>query len=156
MKRFDRILVPVDFSPSSYTAMETALDLASPETHVDLLHVLELPDFPGFYQKAMQKMYGDMPDLRDAARSSLHAWMEEAASRHKDVGTHIREGHAATEIIDAAGMLRSDLIVVSTHGRTGLQHVLLGSVAEHIVRNAACPVLVLRSFATNTAPQNEA
>src|SRR6185503_16514583 len=58
--------------------------------------------------------------------------------------TLVRTGSPALEIIDVAKSLTADLIVISTHGRTGLKHVVLGSVAEHVVRGAPCPVLVVR------------
>ena len=56
----------------------------------------------------------------------------------------VRPGRPATEIVEAARELAADLIVIATHGRTGLQHVLLGSVAENVVRHAPCPVLTVR------------
>lgn len=147
MERFKHILIPIDFSPPSREAMRGALDLAQRDgARVDLLHVFEPPDFPAWYGASAQKIFGEMPDIRQAARDVLHAWLTEAKGRYAHVATHFREGHPASEIVQAAEALDSDLIVVSTHGHTGLRHVLLGSVAEHVVRHAPCPVLVLRAF----------
>jgi len=65
---------------------------------------------------------------------------------HRQVSTEtsVRSGQPAFEIIEAAKVLPADLIIMSTHGRTGLKHVFLGSVTEHVVRQAPCPVLVVR------------
>ncbi|MEZ4701551.1 MAG: universal stress protein [Rhodothermales bacterium] len=153
MQRFQRMLVPVDFSPPSHDAMAAALDLAASQgARVDLVHVFEPPDFPALYGASALKVYGKVPDLREAAKHSLHEWLSEAHRVHPDVASHFREGHAASEIVAAAESLKSDLIVLSTHGHTGLKHVLLGSVAEHVVRVAPCPVLVMRA---HVAPERD-
>jgi nucleotide-binding universal stress UspA family protein len=69
--------------------------------------------------------------------------------------TLVRSGPPAIEIIEAAKSLQADLIIISTHGYTGLKHVMLGSVAEHVVRRAPCPVLVVREREHEfLAPQN--
>ena len=141
--RIATILVPVDFSASSVPACEFALDLAARfGARVNLLHVIEnntLPDFEKFPlvrnpQNLIAKVKKDLVVL---ARKGGHPVVP--------VQAEVRVGSPWQEIVAAASRLNADLIVLPTHGYSGLKHLLLGSVAERVVRHAPCPVLVLRT-----------
>ena len=80
----------------------------------------------------------------DEIHRKLTALMIERKIAHDRVAIIVRHGHPAATIVGAAHDLKADLIVMSTHGRTGVRHVMLGSVAEKVVRHAPCPVLTMK------------
>lgn len=134
------ILVAVDFEAASLAALKFAQDLAAPlGVEVVLLHVAQLPiyTYPGFEPAVLP---GAFQEVSAAARRAL----EELASKHGNVRTVLREGDAATEILAAAEELSPSMLVLGTHGRRGLAHILLGSVAEKVVRRAKVPVLTVQ------------
>lgn len=139
-----KILVPVDFSPNCQEAILYARHFAEQfGAEICLLHVVEpvvvtnefgyLPVLPNDLEE--QRLDGAGKELR-ALANSLGAGAT--------VESKVRLGRAWKEITDAARTIPADLLIVSTHGYTGIQHALLGSVAEKIVRHAPCPVLVVR------------
>ncbi len=141
-----RICCPIDFSDASRAAMEVAADLArrTGGTLV-LLHAYPIPGytFPDGSVVASPKM---MQDLADQAEKHLEEWRAQA---EKLVGAprvtaQKAIGEPAAEIVSFARSAGVDLVVVGTHGRTGLEHALMGSVAERVVRRAHCPVLTVR------------
>jgi universal stress protein A len=141
-----RILVPLDFSDCSKKALRYALALARQHgAALDLLYVLPtLPYGSGEYGVFD---YGKLQeDMKASAEMKLAKTLSEEIGQCPSVraGSILRIGTAAREIVDVARTLPADLIVIATHGRTGLKHVLLGSVAEQVVRHAPCPVLVVR------------
>jgi nucleotide-binding universal stress UspA family protein len=149
--RLKKILVPVDFSDCSKKALRYAIPLARQhEAAVTLLYVVAVPTWPGTgdgggFNYSFEPDFTAMEaDMRASGGRQLSALAEEEARREVSTDTLVRTGSAAIEIIEAAKSLPADLIVISTHGRTGLKHVWLGSVAEHVVRRAPCPVLVVR------------
>jgi universal stress protein A len=139
------ILVPVDFSSGSDIAVEWAQVLAEAfGARLVLLHVLDtsasaLIGGPGgvLAPPPPVALYDEM---REEARSA----MATLAQRVPEATTLIREGTPRQEILRAAADLGADLIVMGTHGRTGLAHLLFGSVAEHVVRHAPVPVFTIR------------
>ncbi len=140
-----RICCPIDFSDASRAAMEVAADLARRTgAELVLLHAYPIPGytFPDGSVVASPKM---MQDLADQAERHLEEWRIEAARiAGGRVTTHKAVGEPAAEIVSFARSAGSDLVVVGTHGRTGLEHALMGSVAERVVRRAHCPVLTVR------------
>ena len=101
-------------------------------------------DVGGFSYGAFQPDYGAIEtELRESGGKQLAALVTNAIHRQVSTETSVRSGQPAFEIIEAAKELPADLVVMSTHGRTGLKHVFLGSVTEHVVRQAPCPVLVV-------------
>jgi nucleotide-binding universal stress UspA family protein len=136
------ILVPVDFSESSRKALHYALAFARQfQAAVTVLHVvpLILPD-PRFALAApgvQEKIFRD-------GQEQLAAEIQGHGEHWAALKPLVRQGVAFNEIVNAARELGSDLIVLATHGRTGLKHILLGSTAERVVRYAPCPVLVVR------------
>lgn len=143
---FDRILVPLDFSESSVAALRFALPLArATGARLDLLHVLE----------PVQAALGPRAATRELPRTRATQRQRSALARLKRLAavevrrplranTLVREGAAARAIIATAAELRSNLLVLSTRGHTGLQRFLLGSTAEAVVHRAPCPVLTVR------------
>lgn len=147
MKPFQIILFGADFSEGSREAFRAACSLAVPgQTRLHVIHVIEphwVPEEPVPYGQAVVEFYDAKGDgTRDEI---LKRRMREmyAPNLPVDVEYHIRDGEAPAEILRMAGQLRPDLIVVGTHGRTGLSWLLAGSVATSVMRRATCPVLAL-------------
>ena len=139
--------VPVDFSTDSLRAAEYAKNFAAPfGAQLVLLHVIE-----PIYYASPADMYAASPNLallieeqRKAAQAQLEQLAQKLSGQGAKVQTLLKSGSPAQVIADTAKRIKADLIVMATHGRTGLAHVLLGSVAERVVRLATCPVLTVR------------
>jgi len=146
MAIFKNILVPVDFSAPSNAALRLASGLAARfQSSVTLLHVHELLPYglPSDYE-----MYA--PGLRQRVAAQIEEELVAARRRAEAAGavnieTQAIEGYPAADIAKVAARGGFDLIVMGTHGRRGIQHALLGSVAERVVRTAPCPVLTVRA-----------
>lgn len=142
--RLRTILVPVDFS--GHTAKALAYARAFHEqfgARLVLVHVVEptvVPDNFGIIPPAYEEMNGM---LRQVAAERLEA-MAGGGGAATQVRTEVCVGRAAWEIVRLARECGTDLIILATHGHTGLKHVLLGSTAEYVVRHAPCPVLTVR------------
>ncbi len=139
-----QLLVPIDFSECARKALQYALPLARQfEARLTLLYVMPINYFVG-------SEFGpvDFPvpeaEWRQTSERELRALAEREVGGAVLTNTLVRQGQPAHEIVNCARELAVDLIVLSTHGRTGLRHVLVGSVAENVVRYAPCPVLVVR------------
>jgi universal stress protein A len=138
------ILVPTDFSHYSEKALEYAIPLARQfGARLTLLHVIEpvaTPDFEGAFPLALENARA-----KELCHSALKALSEKFGNEPALIeGRVVRQGRAFDEIAKAARELKIDLIVIATHGYTGLKHTFLGSTAERVVRHAPCPVLVVR------------
>jgi nucleotide-binding universal stress UspA family protein len=148
--RIHNILCPVDFSDPSREALHFACDMARQfEADLVLLNVYQVPGYalPEGVVVATPEVLNEMVT---SIEKELDRWAEEArALGVQDVRTRTELGIAHTEINRVAREAGFDLIVIGTHGRTGLKHVLLGSVAERVVRTAPCPVLTVRSSVTH-------
>lgn len=140
-----QILVPVDFSEHSHKALRYARPFAEQfGASLLLLHVIEPMVFPGEFGYAPIEPE-DMDQQRmDKARQQLKKVAEELGAT-VPVQSMVRLGRAWKEIVDSARAKDADLLIISTHGYTGLKYALLGSVAEKIVRHSPCPVLVVRT-----------
>lgn len=140
-----RILAPTDFSPGAESALNWARALGSAfGAEVVLLHVLDLSvaALAGFPSSlAMVPAAGE---LLERIRGETEQEMAKLAARLPGVRPLIRDGTPRTVILEVASELGADLIVMGTHGRTGLTHVFFGSVAEHVVRHSRIPVLTVR------------
>jgi nucleotide-binding universal stress UspA family protein len=141
--RARKILVPTDFSELSKKSVRKAVSLAERfNAKIDLVHVLEPPPYPEFG-------YVHVPLKEGALRKAAEAHFEKLRAEIPALAdlvnfTPIRTGNAPYEIVQVARELNSELIVIATHGRTGIKRLALGSTAEKVVRHAPCPVLVLR------------
>lgn len=140
-----KILVPFDFSEYSREALQTALDVAeSSGAKIDLIHVVEDRFHPAFYGPFFQSVYDMEPDIEQ--RSERHLRDEVVKLDADDLVTDIQAfaGYPARDIPRFAERHDIDLIIMSTHGLTGMEHFLLGSVAEKTVSHASCPVLIVK------------
>ena len=142
-----KVLCPVDFSDLARAAMRAALALAS-ETKgtVHLLHVVE--QIPGAHRGEGITPDRSLEDMVERARGALAGWREEAETLLPggvtDEVTPGGGGAPADEVTRAARQGGYDLVVMGTHGRSGIRRLVLGSVAEAVVRGAPCSVLVVR------------
>jgi nucleotide-binding universal stress UspA family protein len=142
--RVKSILVPLDFSPPSMKALHYAVAFARQfKAKLTLVHVVEpvaTPDFAASFPLAMEN-----DKLMAAANHQLEGVVKAARIPRGTVEKLlVRFGRSFNEIAAAARSRKVDLIILSTHGYTGLKHALLGSTTERVVRHAPCPVLVLR------------
>ncbi|HUY25916.1 MAG TPA: universal stress protein [Candidatus Binataceae bacterium] len=137
MPSFDKILCPVDFDQNSILALKLASELARERNAaLYLLHVVALPPGP-----EVALPFGKM---EAAARTKLERLAKENIGGKIRYEIEIVMGDPGLEVLQVAKRLGADLIVMATHGRKGLSHLLLGSVAERVVRGAPCPVLTVK------------
>lgn len=145
MAGFKHILVATDFEQPSLRAVDTAVDLALEfGSELTLVHAWEIPPYAYTYGMAGYGAFDLASPLQSAATGQLDTLLMRVRERLPRAKSLVLNGPPASEIIAAASTLGADLIVVGTHGRKGLAHVLLGSVAERIVRLSPVPVLVAR------------
>lgn len=142
--RVKSILVPIDFSPPSKKALAYAVAAARQfKAKLTLLHVIEpvaTPDFAASFPLAMEN-----DELMAAAKKQLEGVVKAARIPPGSVEKIlVRFGRSYHEIAGAARTRKVDLIIIATHGYTGLKHAFLGSTTERVVRHAPCPVLVVR------------
>jgi universal stress protein A len=132
------ILSPTDFSEHAEQAVTAAFELAQRfGTKLSLLHVIEVPVYA--IEVALP-----LENLEREARRGLALLHPEAEAAHVDVARLVELGVPYQRILETARAEQVDLIVMATHGRTGLGHLFVGSVAERVVRLASCPVLTIR------------
>jgi nucleotide-binding universal stress UspA family protein len=146
MARIRRILHPSDFSSASRAAFRRALELArSSRAQLIIVHVIE-PTMPmvGEGYISPQTYAGLEASARAYARRGLDRLMKQARKAGVRVTSRVLEGSPHERIVRAARGLRSDLIVMGTHGRAGLARLILGSVAGRVVAMAHCPVMTVR------------
>lgn len=157
MLKIKNVLVPVDFSEHCTQALAHARALAQAhESELHLLHVVEETVFPSFYKMGEQVMYGETASLRERAAEALSDCMEEPGPKlAADVAFHVEEGHPGEEIVRYAEEQDTDLIVISTHGMTGVERVLMGSVAQKVVRESPCPVFVVKAKGKSLLPDSK-
>ncbi|WP_457654613.1 universal stress protein [Rhodocaloribacter sp.] len=141
-----RILVPIDFSSAGAPALGWAETLASSYgARLVLLHVLE--DFTPMepYEVAFSNLIDEvLPQLEAHAREALERTAASLAGKGFEAETHVEHGRPADGILDFAAGHDVGLIVMASHGRTGLERLLLGSVAARVMRSAPCPVLIVK------------
>ena len=143
MASWTKICCPIDFSETSRAALEEASELAQRyQAELVLLHVFEPPVATADLMVAPPEMFEQT--ARELERK-LDLWRSEVERRGaKAVRSRVVTGAAATEVVRFAREGGYDLVVMGTHGRRGLRHLVLGSVAERVVREAPCAVLVVR------------
>jgi universal stress protein A len=141
--KFDRILVPVDFSAHSLKAFSQALRFAH-QFHAELIlvHIVEQIIYPGDWMYPPIAMSDVATEKRDEIAEKLKRLGAGSGVPTREI---VRRGRAWQEIVEIAKECKVDLVIVATHGYTGLRHVLLGSVAEKVVRHAPCPVFTVRA-----------
>lgn len=139
------ILYPTDFSRGARAAMDHAISLANDyNAKLVLLHVVEDIPIAEWYIPSALSVADLVEDLRKSAGQEMDRWVAEASSKVKDVEKMVASGVPFVEIIKTAREKNIDLIIIGTHGRTGIDHIIFGSTAEKVVRHASCPVLTVR------------
>lgn len=145
MRKCDTILVAVDFSDSSDNAFQMALSMARKfEARVIILHVINEPvDLRGFYVPhiSFEKLE---EEIEEGAKKMMESFCRQNIVDYDNYESLIMPGLPYEQIIEQATEKSADLIVLGTHGRTGLDHVLFGSTAEKVVRKSPIPVLTVR------------
>lgn len=133
-----KVLVPFDFSDESHLAVDAALDMALKDK-IQILHVA-----PNLAATSPEVVWDTSTDA--TRRKSIQASFQKefSADRYRDLEFHVSFGDAGHQIASFAKENGADVIVMPSHGRTGLKHLLIGSVAERVVRLSHCPVLILR------------
>ena len=149
MMKMKTIVVPTDFSQNSLRALEKATDFAKRfDAEIVLLHVLEAPIYPAMTFGAGA---ANLPTIHQELRDTVDRNLRDVRDEHLPEGVAVRlvmrEGNPYAEILDTAREEGADLIVIATHGHSGIKHLLLGSVTEKVVRKSPCPVLTVRSTA---------
>jgi nucleotide-binding universal stress UspA family protein len=134
------VVVPVDFSDESLAAIDTALQAAESSSGVHVVHVIPEINIaePGVIWQEI-----DNESRSQHAREALHQRLSDP--KYEDIQIDIEIGDPGYRIADFAKRIGANLIVIPSHGRTGLAHMLLGSVTERVLRSSHCPVLVLRT-----------
>jgi universal stress protein A len=139
------ILAPTDFSEISKQGLKSALELAqSFGAKLLLLHVVEPPPYPVEGIVPSQLGATLLDDLERQASNELARMLPETQGSNVEVARRVVVGIPYRKIVEVAETEKADLIVMTTHGRTGLSHLVMGSVAEKIVRTSPCPVLTIR------------
>ncbi len=133
------VIVPVDFSTQSLTAIQTALELTGSLKNVHVIHVV-VPLATVTVGEVW--VAEDVESRISAAREYLAKFLEEHALT--GVTSEVREGDPGLQIAEYASSIQADLVVIPSHGRHGVQRLLLGSVTERVLRHVECPILVLR------------
>ena len=140
--RFKKIVCPIDFDGNSLEALAMAADLARQhDATVYVVHALG----------AVDPLVVSAQIAFERARQEGRRDLENIAKKHLEgvkYETMLRVGNAANEIVAVVSETGADLVVMATHGRTGMSHMLMGSVAEKVVRRAPCPVLTVRTKST--------
>lgn len=134
------IVVPVDFSDYSEPAVRVALELAAAPGDIHVVHVI-----PSLNPVSPRAIWGEgdvQQKLTDNASRYLETWL--ATHNLQGVQSQVVVGAEGTKIVELADGLEADLIVISSHGNSGLTRAVMGAVAERVTRYASCPTLVLR------------
>jgi nucleotide-binding universal stress UspA family protein len=147
VKAMKHILVPVDFSEPGQRALVYAKEIAAfYGARLQLLHVIEEAIHPAFYMANGASVFAFQPELKSRAEAEMKKLLKATKGPEVAAALHVVEGRAAIDIVNFAEKNQTDLVVIATHGRTGIEHMLLGSVTEKVVRRAPCPVFTVRAF----------
>ncbi|MFO1053159.1 MAG: universal stress protein [Planctomycetota bacterium] len=147
MLRFQKIMVPTDFSAASKQAFLYARELAKLHgAEVLVVHVVEVPHYPTLFEGTAMVV----PPLDETVRRELTGQLDrliesEFTAQGVSARRLLRDGSPRHELLACARDEQADLLVIATHGYTGLRHVFLGSTTEQVVREAPCPVLTVRA-----------
>ena len=156
---FKKVLCPVDLSAFSLQALRLAVNIAeNSDATLDILHVIHNP-FDEIYlteitqtDPALMDVYASEPQRRakvlqateEHSEVLLKQFCHDVVSHLTRVRYHVRNGDPFERILDSAEALTTDLVVLATHGRTGIKRLVIGNVAEKVVRHAPCPVLTVK------------
>jgi nucleotide-binding universal stress UspA family protein len=139
------ILFPTDFSQGARAAMDHAISLAKDyNAKLMLLYVIQDISIAEWYIPSTLSVTDLVEDMQRSARVEMDKWGAEVSAKVADVEKMVVRGVPFVEILKTAKDKKADLIVIGTHGRTGIDHMLFGSTAEKVVRKSSCPVLTVR------------
>jgi nucleotide-binding universal stress UspA family protein len=139
------ILVPVDFSPYSQKALRYGSTLAHQfEANLHLLHVFDQPIHPAHYGLGDDLLIRLNPEMQRRSHEEMNRLVEQLDAANVKCQTHVREGRAYSEVVRFAQEKECDLVVMGTHGVSGLEHFLLGGTTEKVMRHASSPVLAVK------------
>jgi nucleotide-binding universal stress UspA family protein len=139
------LLVPTDFSEGSKQAFAYAVGVARTcGAKLTLLHVVELPSYLSDGHTPAPTTTALRDAMQESAQQELARLLPEGAGTPVEIARQVAVGVPYQKILETAAAEQVDWIVMATHGRTGLSHLVMGSVAERVVRTAPCPVLTLR------------
>lgn len=142
----ERILVPIDFSEHSKKALEYAIPFARQfNATLDLLYVVEPTIYPADFSFGQVGFPNVEEELRTRGNHELQQLIDKRIGGRVKARAVVRTGKAFFEIDRYAQEEEVDLIIIATHGHTGIEHVLFGSTAEKVIRHAPCPVMVIPS-----------
>lgn len=145
MKHFKHVLATTDLSPESFSAVQYASHLAEGQgAKLSIIHVVHSISLAYTDFVPPVDMTNIEQAIEEAARAKLEQWVKRHLKRHGRVTIELRSGVIDEAICAYAEECGASVIVIATHGRRGLTHVVLGSVAERVVRSAPCPVLVIK------------
>jgi nucleotide-binding universal stress UspA family protein len=140
-----KILVPIDFSDYSRSALKYAVNFCKNcNAEMILIYVVEPVIYPPDFSMGQIAIPSVNSEWDERARQELDKLAKEEIPSTVQVKTVIKTGKPFVEIVETASELDVDLIIIATHGRSGVEHILFGSTAEKVVRKAPCPVLTLR------------
>jgi nucleotide-binding universal stress UspA family protein len=145
MDQIKKILVPIDFSDYSKNALKYAAQFAKQfNAKIYLIYVVEPMIYPADFSMGQVAIPSADIDLHSRAEEELKKLSKDIINGNSQVEILIKTGKPFVEIIETASANDIDLIIIATHGHTGVEHLLFGSTAEKVVRKAPCPVLTLR------------
>lgn len=145
MKLIKNILVPIDFSDYSKNALRYAVQFAKNfQAKMYLIYVVEPMIYPADFSMGQVAIPSMDADLQNRAEEELKNLANSFVDSSLEIETLIKTGKPFVEINETAKEIDADLIIMATHGHTGVEHLLFGSTAEKVVRKAPCPVLTLR------------
>lgn len=145
MEQIKKILVPIDFSDYSKNALKYAARFAKQfNAKIYLIYVVEPMIYPADFSMGQVAIPSTDIDLHSRAEEELKKLAKDIINSNSQVEILIKTGKPFVEIIETASANDIDLIIIATHGHTGVEHLLFGSTAEKVVRKAPCPVLTLR------------
>lgn len=140
-----KVLVPIDFSDYSKSALKYAVNFAKTfNAEIILVYVVEPVIYPPDFSMGQIAMPSITTEWDDRAKDELQKLAKSEINEIANVKTIIKTGKPFVEIIETAKEENIDLIIIATHGHSGVEHILFGSTAEKVVRKAPCPVLTLR------------
>lgn len=144
MANIKKIICPIDFSISSFAALKAATDLAMQySAELYLVHVVG-PPHCGLMLSKSEYEWCRKREL-SLTKMLLRKAIKDRVSKYLTAHSIIRRGDSADQIVQTASKKKADIIVMATHGRTGLKHMVFGSVTDKVVSNAPCPVLIIHA-----------
>lgn len=142
-----QILVPVDYSVHARNALAHAKSIAAEyRATIRVLHIIEPGVHSSFSLAGGPSVFARDPEIEAKVASEMKQLLEEASGPSVPAEFHVVEGRAPVDIIGFAKRNDIDLIVMASHGLTGIEHFLMGSVAEKVIRMAPCPVFTVKAF----------